>query len=194
MTRERRRGMLVVLSGPSGCGKTTIARRLVADGVCEKSISATTRHPRRGERDRADYYFLSKQEFMEWARRGDFAEYAEYCGHLYGSPREPLEKALDEGRTLLLVIEVKGAEQIKKKYPDAVLIFVSAPSGKEVVKRLSGRKTETDVEIALRKDRAVFEESRASRYDYRVVNAELDAAVAEIKDIIERERLSRQRA
>jgi len=186
-------GQLAVISGPSGCGKTTLCRRLAEETDLELSISATTRPRRRVEVDGEDYHFLSPDEFRRRADEGAFAEHAEVIGHLYGTPRAPLEQALRDGKTVLMDIDVQGAAQLMAAYPDAKSIFILPPKPEILRERLTGRQTDTEAEIARRLKTAEWELTFADRYRYHVVNDDLDRAVGEIRAILfpEKERLSR---
>ncbi|NOZ19700.1 MAG: guanylate kinase [Planctomycetes bacterium] len=185
------RGVLVILSGPSGAGKSSVCTRLRREFDAEMSVSATTRPPRPGEVNGKDYWFLDREDFLSKAQTGYFAEHAEYCGHYYGTPLRPLQDALREGRVVLLEIEVEGARQIRERFPEAVSIFIAPPSAEEAVRRLEKRRQNTAQDIAKRTKQATIELERAKEYDYVVVNDNLGAAVAEVKDILTRERAKR---
>lgn len=180
-----RHGKVVVISGPSGSGKTTVCNRLLSDPNLRLSVSATTRAPRRGEKDGVDYLFVSREEFLARAKRGEFAENAEYNGNLYGTPREPLERALAEGRTVLVEIDVQGAAQLRKTYPGGIYIFLDAPGGDVVKKRLEQRNTESADERSRRLEAAERERSTTlGLFDYKVVNDDLEEAVEKVRNII----------
>jgi guanylate kinase len=177
-------GKLVIISGPSGSGKTTICKELTKDPKVKASISATTRPPRSQEVDGKDYYFVSEREFERKIKEGFFIEHARYSGTLYGTPRKPLEKALEEGLIYLLEIDVQGALQIMGKYPDAISIFI-LPPGKDVLKkRLAGRNTDKEPDINNRLNIAENELQSSSHYKYRVTNDNLEEAVNEIRNIL----------
>ncbi len=181
--------VVVVLAAPSGSGKTTIARTLIARWP-EKygfSVSATTRPPRRGERDGEAYYFLSRDEFLRRRGAGEFLEWAEYAGELYGTLRREVDRVLGAGRHVLLDIEVQGARQVRRHYPPpaSVAVFILPPGGQELVRRLGGRRTESAQEMAKRLDTAVQELRQAPAFDHIVVNDDLTAAVAEVNSIID---------
>lgn len=181
-------GRLVVLSGPAGVGKSTVAARLCRELGIRRSISATTRLARPGEADGRDYWFLSEAEFQRRLARGEFLEHARVHGHLYGTPRGPIEEALRAGECRLLVIDVQGAMQVRAAFPDALLIFLDAPDAATLARRLAGRCTENPEELRRRLAMAVAERRYKDRYDHGVTNDDLDRAVAEIRDLIIRGR------
>ena len=183
---ERQRGQIVVISGPSGSGKTTVCRRLFHAPDMAVSVSATTRPQRPGEQDGVNYHFVTREAFLAQLARGEFAEHAEYNGHLYGTPREPLEKALAEGKTVLVEIDVQGAAQLRQQYPNELYIFLDAPDRAAAAERLERRNTETPDERQRRIAVAERERSTAWQkyFDYKVINDDLDEAVAEIRELI----------
>jgi guanylate kinase len=191
----RRRGILFIVSAPSGAGKTTISARALReiDGL-EMSISATTRAPRPGEVGGRDYTFLDRREFEDRRRRGEFAESAEVHGFLYGTPRAPIERALAEGRDMLLDIDVQGARQMKEGYAvDAVAVFVLPPSEAELERRLRARGTDPEEVIRRRLERAREEMAEYRSYDYQLINRDVDESVRLFAAIVaaERVRISR---
>ena len=172
-----RRGRLVVVSGPSGAGKSTLIRTtLEAVPELAYSVSATTRKSREGEVDGCDYVFLSREEFERWIDEGRFLEWAEYSGNLYGTPEQKVEEYLESGRSVILEIELQGARKVREKRPDAVMVFVRAPSLEETRKRLEGRATEDDKALEARMTTALKEVEARSEFDYEVVNAEREQA------------------
>ncbi len=186
MTQEPdyKQGRLFVISGPSGSGKTSIVARLRNLPGLFYSLSVTNRPPRPGEKDGVDYHFVTREEFEKMAAGGRLAEYAEVAGNLYGTPAEALERALADGLTALVDIDVQGAMQIKKAFPRARLIFVSPVSMDVLEKRLRARGTESEQSIRRRLALAKREMEFMPKYDYTVVNDELEKAVEEVKNII----------
>ena len=187
--------MLLVLSGPSGAGKSTLARRLAsADSRIWRSVSMTTRAPREGERNGIDYIFVTREEFARAIEKGEMLEYAEVHGELYGTPRAPVADRLLQGRDVLLVIDVQGGMQIRRAAPDAVLIFVLPPSRAALEARLRERGSEDERVLRMRLKTADAEVAMARKYDYLVINDDLDRAVAELLAVAsaERNRTSRR--
>lgn len=181
-------GMLIVLSGPSGSGKGTIIKSLLSqrkDTVL--SISVTTRQPRPGEEDGVHYFFRTREEFEDMIAENSLLEYAEYNGNYYGTPEDAIKKWLQEGKNVLLEIEVQGAEQVMNHRSDLVSIFITIPSMAELERRLRDRGTETEEKIRGRMEVAKRELTRAFRYDYVVLNDEVDLAVQRINTIIDAE-------
>lgn len=180
-------GKLIVVSGPSGSGKSTLLDRLFADPPLglRRSISATTRAPRRGEEHGRDYHFLSLDEFTQRRAAGEFLEEVEvYPGRWYGTLKSEVEPSLAAGESVVLEIDVRGAEQAKREYPHAVSIFVQTRSLEELETRLRNRMTENDADIASRLDTARREITFAEQYDHRVINEDPDQAVADLRRII----------
>nr|WP_295278386.1 guanylate kinase [uncultured Blautia sp.] len=188
------RGVLVVVSGFSGAGKGTIMKSLMAkyDNYA-LSVSATTRNPRPGEEDGREYFFRTREEFEEMIDQDQLIEYAQYVGNYYGTPKAYVEEQLSQGRDVILEIEIQGARKIKKKFPDAVLVFVTAPSMEELKERLVGRGTETQTVIRQRLARASQEAEGVEEYDYLLVNDELDLAVDRLHNIIQSEHFAMKR-
>ena len=176
------RGRLLIIFDPSGSGKTSICGELEKDPGVRKSISVTTRPPRPQEQEGRDYYFVSEEEFKRRIDRGEFVEYASYSGHLYGTPLEPLKKAMGEGVIYLLEIDVQGAQQVLKKFPEAISIFVLPPHEEELAVRIKGRNLQPDLQGRLAIARE--EVKLADQYKHRVVNDVLEKAVEEIRRII----------
>ena len=188
------RGVLVVVSGFSGAGKGTIMKSLMAkyDNYA-LSVSATTRNPRPGEEDGREYFFRTREEFEEMIDQDQLIEYAQYVGNYYGTPKAYVEEQLSQGRDVILEIEIQGARKIEKKFPDAVLVFVTAPSMEELKERLVGRGTETQTVIRQRLARASQEAEGVEEYDYLLVNDELDLAVDRLHNIIQSEHFAMKR-
>jgi len=178
-------GKLIVVSGPSGSGKTTIARWLLDQfSSLRFSVSATTRPMRAGEQHGRDYYFLSREAFLERVAAGAFVEWEEVFGNYYGSLAQEVERARVEGVHLLFDVDVKGALSIKHCYPEALLIFIQPPSLEALRERLQGRHTESDQELKLRLERAVMELDRGKEFDHRVTNDVLERAAEEVHRIV----------
>jgi guanylate kinase len=186
-----KRGVLIVLSGPSGVGKGTVRKALFEepDIDFQYSISMTTRHPRAGEVNGEDYFFVTREEFEEKIANGDMLEYAEYVGNYYGTPKSFIDQTLASGRDVLLEIDVQGALQVKEKMPEGAYIFLTPPDLKALKDRLIGRGTEEMAVIDRRVSAAASEIRMMANYDYAVVNDEVSAAVDRIKDVIKVERL-----
>ena len=184
-----KRGLLIVVSGASGTGKGTICKKIL-DELPEVaySISATTRAPRFGEVDGREYYFLTRDEFNTWIADGKFLEFAEVHGNFYGTPLNKITERINRGEDILLEIDVQGALNVKKKFPEGVYIFLLPPSLAELKRRIEGRGTETPESLALRLENAVAEIKVGLEYDYAVVNDKIDDAAAQIKAILIAER------
>jgi guanylate kinase len=191
----RRRGFLLVLSSPSGAGKTTITRRLLdSDPTLTLSVSVTTRPPRRGEIDARDYRFISQHSFDRMVAQGELLEHATVFGHCYGTPRQPIEAAIEAGRDIVTDIDWQGTQQLDEKVrDDIVTIFVLPPSGPALEARLRTRAQDSDAVVAQRMAKSAEEMSHWSEYDYVIVNDDLDASVAEAQAIVTAERLRRAR-
>ena len=175
----------VVLSAPSGAGKTTIARALVKEiEDVVFSVSATTRPARDHEVDGVDYHFVSEAEFRAMIEADELVEWAEVHGHLYGTSREAIQAALEGGRFLILDVDVQGAMQMRDRVPDAVLVFVLPPSADALVERLTERGTEGEDNVTQRINNARGELEQASRFDYIVVNENLNHAINEVRSIV----------
>ena len=177
-------GRLFVLSGPSGAGKGTICDRVIQDGAARLSVSMTTRAPRGKEVPGVSYFFVSDEEFDRTIEEGGFLEYAGIYGHRYGTPKEPVLKALSEGSDVILEIEMQGAAQVKSNYSDAVLIFVLPPSLAELRARLEKRNSDSPEQIIKRTEATLSEIRRIGEYDYYVINGDLGEAVETVKNIM----------
>jgi guanylate kinase len=182
-------GRLVVISGPSGVGKGTIREAVLERTGAEFSVSATTRSPRPGEKNGRDYRFVGRDEFVRMRDRGELLEWAEVFGELYGTPEAPVRRAVADGRTVLLEIDVQGALQVHRKMPEATYVLIVPPSREELARRIGGRGTESD-EDARRRLAKAEEEIAAAResgiYTHEVVNDDLDRAIEEVAGIVER--------
>jgi guanylate kinase len=189
------RPFLLVLSSPSGGGKTTIAKNLLqARDDLGYSVSATTRPMRSGERDGADYHFLTREEFLRRVEAGEFLEWATYAGNLYGTLRSEIDRIFARGRTAVLDVEVEGARQIRATFPNSLHLFVLPPSADVLVGRLAGRNTEPPGVIRERITRAADELAAVAEYDYAIFNEDLVLAVAQVAAILDAEarRVARQ--
>lgn len=183
------KGLLIVVSAPSGCGKGTILSEVLKDDSFYYSVSATTRSPRLGEVNGVTYHFITKQDFEERIKSNAMLEYAEYCGNYYGTPKKEIDEMREQGKNVILEIEVQGAMKVREICPDAVFIFVLPPSVAELERRLKKRATETDDVIAQRVSQARSEIELARKYDYVVVNAALEDAINDFKTVIKAEEL-----
>jgi guanylate kinase len=178
-------GRLTVITGPSGVGKgTLVARLLQRHPDLWLSVSATTRAPRAGEIDGQHYFFLSRQEFEDRVAAGGFLEWAAFAGHLYGTPRAPVEAHLAQGRPVLLEIELEGARQVRRTFPAAFQLLIKPPSFAELERRIRGRGTDGEEAIGRRLERARVELQAEAEFDAVLVNADLEAAVNELERIV----------
>lgn len=181
-----RKGLLIVVSGFAGSGKGTLMKRLVEDyDGYALSVSMTTRNPRPGEVHGREYFFVSKEEFEQKIDEGGLIEYASYVENYYGTPRDYVEEQMAAGKDVLLEIEIQGALKVKKRFPDAVLIFVLPPSVEELYRRLKNRGTETEDVIRKRMSRAREEAGVIGKYDYIVINDEIEESVRSLHGLIE---------
>ncbi len=192
MAENKKRGSLIVISGFSGVGKGTVVKRLVSDFGYNISVSATTRSPREGEVDGREYYFMGKSEFENLIDYGGFIEWTQYVENYYGTPKKYVEKSLDEGKDIILEIEVMGALNVKRQFPDALLIFISAPSISELRSRLSVRGTESEETIIKRLKKATEEAEDMDKYDYVVVNDDLEECIRTVDSVIKSYRCRRE--
>ena len=189
-----KKGILVVISGFSGAGKGTVIKKLMREhgDSYALSISATTRDPRPKEKHGIDYFFVTKEEFESMIEKDELVEYAQYVSNYYGTPRKYVEEQLLAGKNVILEIEIQGALKIKEKFPETTLLFLTAPSAKELQKRLTGRGTESQEVVDARLSRAYEESLGVENYDYIVVNDELEECVNCINTIIHNQGASLQ--
>ena len=189
MIKTKKQGLLIVLSGPSGSGKNTVCdmAKEVMPNIWE-SVSMTSRKPRKGEVDGKDYYFVSEEEFEKNIEEDKMLEHAKFAGNYYGTPRESVQKQLDAGKDVLLVIEIQGALQIKEKIPQALFVFLLPPSMKELKRRLRMRKTETEEKLMERFETAYKEINELPKYNYVIVNDKADEAARKLEAIINAEK------
>jgi len=185
------RGLLIVISGFAGSGKGTVVKQILADRPdrCSLSTSVTTRSPRPGEEEGVAYFFRTKEEFERMIERSELIEYARYVDNYYGTPKAWVEQKMKEGIDVILEIEIQGAMNIKKMYPDAILIFLMPPGADELQRRLVGRGTEDAATVRARLARACEEAEGIGNYDYLVVNDEVQACADRIGQIADAERL-----
>lgn len=186
---QSNRGVLIVISGPSGAGKGTICKALLEkqDNIYI-SVSATTRSPRKGEIEGVNYYFLTKNAFEEKVKENGFLEYANVHGNFYGTPKGNVEKMLDEGKDVILEIDIQGALQVKENFKEGVFIFILPPSMEELKQRIIKRGSETEESLMTRFKNAYKEINYVSKYNYAVVNDTLDIAVSKVESIIAAEK------
>lgn len=192
--KQMSKGILIVFSGPSGAGKDTILYDVLErDKTLQKSVSLTTREKREDETEGVDYYFTSLKEFKDKLDNGEILEYAQYGQNFYGTPKAPVDKWLNEGKTVILKIEVQGAANIKELYPESVSIFLLPPSIEELENRLRARETDSQEDILRRMTIAEDEFRRSVNYDYIVINNKVDEAVNDVLSIIRAEQLKSSR-
>lgn len=184
------KGSLIVVSAPSGCGKDTIVKEVISKMKDEihLSVSMTTRAKREGEIEGVNYYYVSSEEFQEKIAHGEILEYTLYGGNYYGTPAEPVRCQLESGKTVILIIEVEGGENVKRLFPDALKVFIIPPTFKTLETRLRGRGTDDEETIAKRLEIALEELKRANEYDYIIENDVLERAVEELICVIRAER------
>ncbi len=180
------KGILTVISGFSGAGKGTVVKKLLekSDDFC-LSISMTTRDPRPGEEDGVSYFFVTKEKFEETIAANGLIEYAQFAGNYYGTPRKYVEEKLAEGKNVILEIEMQGARNIRKLYPDSLMLFITPPTADELERRLRSRGTETEEKIQARLSRAYEESDGIDLYDFIIINDDLDKCVSDVFESIE---------
>jgi guanylate kinase len=180
-------GKLIMIAAPSGCGKTTIAKAILTNHPDMLfSVSATTRPKRTSEVEGKDHFFLTKEKFNECLHNGDLAEWEEIYGNYYGTLKREINRALEQGRTMLFDIDVKGALSIRKHFPnESILIFIKPPSVEVLKNRLEGRKTEDPETLRRRLDRVPMELEQGQQFDFQVVNDDLQKAIDEVDEIVQ---------
>jgi len=184
---KTKQGKIFVVSAPSGAGKTTIVKNILSSfPEVSVSISATTRKKREHEVNGVDYQFISEKEFLKKIEKNDFVEWEKFYDYYYGTPKGFIEDKINRGISVLLEVDVKGALNIKDIYPDAILIYISPPSFEILVERLKNRKTEDENDLKKRIERAKMELSLKDKFDYLVVNKDLNIAVSDVKAIIKK--------
>ncbi len=189
MIRQKKQGQLIVVSGPSGAGKDTIVEGVIKRGKnIWLSVSATSRKPREGEKEGVNYFYLEKEDFEEKIKKDYFLEYAMYADNYYGTPKEKVKEKLDQGIDVVLVIEIQGAQKIKELVPEAIFIFIMPPSLKELLNRLKKRKTEDKEKIIKRFNIAYQEINEVTKYNYVVVNDDLEESISKVEAIIKAEK------
>lgn len=179
-----RKGLLFVVSGPSGAGKGTICKELLSQIDVDLSISMTTRTPRPGEVHGRNYYFVTEEEFLRTKEEGGLLEHAYVYGNYYGTPRQMVLEKLEAGRDVVLEIDIQGALKIREAYPKGIFIFILPPSMTELRKRITGRGSETEEAINIRLGETLKEVSYIDKYDYCVVNGEIEEAVNRVAAIM----------
>ncbi|MGB3082024.1 MAG: guanylate kinase [Candidatus Omnitrophota bacterium] len=188
------KNLIIIISAPSGSGKTTIVDRLLEKmPELYQLVSYATREQRKGEVDKKDYIFISKEEFKGKANRGELLEWEEVFGHFYGTSEEQLRDALEKNEDIILSIDVKGAREVRKKFPESIGIFIMPPSIEELASRLKKRNTDKDSAVSTRLKEAEREMTASDEYDYLVINEDLEKAVDEVQAIIETERRNRKK-
>ncbi len=188
-----KKGLLVIVSGPSGAGKGTVVSELIKNQSYALSTSITTRQAREGEIDGVHYFFRDTKTFEKMIEKNELLEYAEFCGNYYGTPMFYVEEQLEQGKNVILEIEVQGALQVKERYEDAILIFLTPHNIVELRRRLENRATETEEKINMRMKRAREEIKLIDKYDYIVINNIVEEAVNNINNIVETEKMSAKR-
>lgn len=186
-----KKGVLLVVSAPAGCGKDTILEKVLErDNNIFYSVSATSRAMRPGEKDGVSYYFKTREEFEQMINSGELLEYTEYCGNYYGTPKKAVIDMLEQGKDVVLKIEIEGAANVKKIFPEAVMVFILPPSMNELDRRLHKRGTEDEETIKKRLLTAKKELEAAQAYDFAIVNGDLDEAVDSFMSVVKGQRFT----
>lgn len=188
---KRKKGLLIVVSGPSGAGKGTVLAHAIANYPnLQYSVSVTTRAPRPGEKDGVNYYFINEEEFKKMLHNNDLLEFQQVYGNFYGTPKKKVLEKLDQGFDVVLEIDVKGALEIKNKFPQAVMIFLTPANKSTIEERLRGRSTESEEQLRVRISSAINELKQAVFYDYIVVNEDAEMGAQDIISIIRAQKCS----
>lgn len=183
--RKHSNSRIIVISSPSGGGKTSIVKNILKEfPEIIFSISATTRPKRNNEIDGVDYFFISEKEFLEKIEKDEFIEWERFYDYYYGTPKELVNKTLDSNKFILLELDVKGALNVKKLYPESITIFIDVPSFEELVERLKSRKTESETDLKKRIERAKMELSYKDKFDYIFINKDLNEVTNEVKNLL----------
>ena len=184
---NKQNGVIIAVSAPSGTGKTTIVKKILSDfPELVFSVSATTRKKREYETEGIDYFFIPEEEFKAKIEKGEFIEWEKFYDYYYGTYKSYIEENISNGKSVIIEIDVKGALQLKKLYPDSVLIFIYPPSFDELVRRLTNRQTENETDLKKRIERAKMELSLKDKFDYFIENDDLEKAISETESLIEK--------
>lgn len=186
-SKEPNNSKIIVISSPSGGGKTSIVKNILKNfPEIIFSVSATTRPKRKNEIDGVDYFFISEKEFLDKIEKDEFIEWERFYDYYYGTPKELIKKTLESNKSILLELDVKGALNVKKLYPESITIFIDVPSFEELVKRLQSRKTESETDLKKRIERAKMELSHKDKFDYIFINKDLNEVTNEVKNLLKK--------